>query len=127
MRIPGFTATASLSQTHRGGAARTRKAVPAEPAIVPAQVDWERVSRILSSRGAVRRLWEDRPACPLGERAVWVSRGPTEACCKTEVRVWDSDQGKYTYVEVPRCGWQWCGWNPGFTGWECQSTFRVVT
>jgi hypothetical protein len=139
MNMPGFTAEVLLSQTNNhyrlaaggsfprdGKTTVTRRALlDAKSAVVPAQIDWERVSRFLSSRGGVRRLW-DPPACPLGQKAVWVTRGPTEKCCDVEVRVWDNDLRRYIWETQPRCGWQWCGWNPGFTGWECQSAFRVV-
>ena len=129
MQTPGFTATASLSQTLRGGAGRAKMPVlDAKPAVVPAQVDRERVSRLLSSRGGPRWLWEDRPTCPRGQKAVWVSRGPTEKCCDTVRRVWDRVLMKYVYVPVHVCDFQQCGgFEPAFTGWECQDVqLRVV-
>src|SRR5262245_51374655 len=97
MNMPGFTAEVSLSQTNNhcrlaaGGSLRSnRKAtepmralLDADSAVVPAQIDWERVSRFLSSRGGMRQLW-DAPVCPLGQRAVWVEHPPTEKYCETK-------------------------------------------
>jgi hypothetical protein len=127
MRTPGFTATASLSQTPRGGGVdRTRRTLlDAEPEVLPAQIDW---SRLLSAlRGGQRWLWEGRPACPPGEKAVWVSRGPTEKCCETQARVWDHYLMRYIWVTRHVCDWQVCGgWEPAFEGWECQPALRVV-
>ena len=74
MQTPGFTAAVSLSHPPRGGAGRTRmQALDVQPAVVPAQVDWERVSRFLPWRGGPRWLWEEggRP-CPRGQESVWI-------------------------------------------------------
>ena len=77
MQTPGFTATASLSQTPRGGGGSARTQVrDAQPAVVPAQVDWDRVSLLSSSR-APRWLWEDGGRlCPRDQESVWVPE-----CC----------------------------------------------
>ena len=122
MQTPGFTATASLSQIPRDGAGRARMPVlAAQPAVVPAQVDRERVSRLLSSKGGPRWLWEDQPTCPLGQKALWVSRGLTEKCCDTVRRVWDRTLMQYVYVPAHVCDFLQCGgFEPAFTGWECQ-------
>jgi len=136
MNMPRFTAEISLYQTNnhsRLAAGRsflssrkitvTRRALlDAEPAVVPAQIDWERVSRFLSSREGVQRLWEGRPVCPLGQQAVWVERPPTPKYCETKRLVFN----------LSTLQWEWttekyqCGWEPAFRGWECQSAFRVV-
>src|SRR5262245_40960832 len=133
MRTPGFTATAPLGQTRRGDAARKGLTVDTENSVVPAQSDspTERIEQLVQwkSRGEPKWLWSDRPRCPLGQQAVWVSRGPTAQCCDTVRRVWDKDLMQYVYVPVHVCDWQQCGgFEPAFTGWECQDIrLRVVT
>lgn len=126
MKLPGFTAEVVLSQTNNQDPSglRRRALLDAESGVVPAQIDW---ASILSSSRGTRRLLTDRPACPLGERAVWVSRGPTEKCCKSRVRVWSPTLMQYIWVPWEGCSRDVCGgWDPGFIGWECQSAFRVA-
>lgn len=109
MRAPGFTASASFSQSPPGGVAGTRSALlDDEPGVVPAQLDW--VSRFLSSRGQARWLWDDRPACPLGQRAVWVDRAAIPKYC------YDPQRGEFYD----------CGGQEEFHGWECQSVLRAL-
>jgi len=111
MRIPGFTATASLRETPRGATDRTRRAFLAEPAVGPAQIAGDRVTRFLMelrSRDEPLIIW-DPPVCPPGQRAVWVDRGAIPKFC------YDPVKGIYV-----------CGGQPEFHGWECQSVFRVV-
>ena len=126
MRTPGFSATQSLDATRQEGRDHTRRALlEPERALVPAQIDL--VSR-LSSKGGPLWLWEERPTCPLGQKAVWVNRGPREKCCDTVRRVWDKVLNRYVYQPVHVCDWQQCGgFEPAVRGWECQDVqFRVV-
>ena len=62
--------------------------------------------------GTERWLWEDRPACPLGETAVWVDR---EATIGKFYR--DPFTGRIT----------WEPGEPAYHGWECQPIrLRVI-
>jgi hypothetical protein len=108
MRTPGLTATASFGRTARGRVDGMKPPLlDAEPPVVPAQID--RVSRFLSAPGGARWLWADRPACPLGQRAVWVDRDEEYYDC------FDDTTGLPTKCRIPP-----------FHGWECQSAFLVV-
>jgi hypothetical protein len=124
MPPPGFSATASLSQTARNRAGRSSRVPDTPPGVLPAQFD---LGSFLMSRGG-RWLWEDRPVCPPGHKAVWASGWLTEKCCETEVRVWDHDQMRYVWVTRPICNAQVCGgWEPISSGWMCQPIrLRVV-
>jgi len=116
MRTPGFTATASLSQTSRGGVYRTRRAFLAETAVIPAQeINWplEAILRTLSARRASGKPWAlyDPPiVCPLGTRAVWVNLPERQWCVERDPR------GKCTKVEKA----------PAISEWQCQSVLRVA-
>jgi hypothetical protein len=132
MRTPGFTA-APLGQTRRGDAARKgRLMVDTEASIIPAQNDFptERIEQLAlwKSRGEPKWLWSDRPRCPVGWRAVWIS-GPTENCCKVPGSpVYDPVQMRWVPGEEQTvCDWRRCGWGPVSERWECQPIrLRVV-
>ena len=62
--------------------------------------------------GQPRWLWEDRPACPQGERAVWVDRAGSPPKLYFDPRT-----GRITFEPG----------EPEFHGWECQPlTLRPV-
>jgi hypothetical protein len=133
LNMPGFTAEISLCQTknhyrlaaggsflNNGKTTVARRALlDAQSAVVPAQIG---VSRLLALRGGVRRLWEERPVCPLGQQAVWVERELTEKWCKTKRPFFNYSTMRWEFETVE----YQCGWEQGFTGWECQSAFRVA-
>jgi hypothetical protein len=75
--------------------------------VAPAQLNW--MSRHWLSPGGARRLWEEGPACPPGQRSIWVDRDEEYYPC------YDEKTGYPTTCRIPP-----------FHGWECQSTFRVV-
>jgi hypothetical protein len=109
MRTPGFIASAPFSRTPRGGVdGRSVALLDAGPAVVPAQINLV-PRRLGPSPGGPRLLWEDRPACPPGQRAVWVDRA------EEYYRCYDERTGYPTWCRIPP-----------FHGWECESTLRVV-
>ena len=128
MNMPGFTAEISLHQTnnHRlaaGGSFLSngkRALLDAQSEVVPAQSNLG--SRLSVLRRGVRIPLEGRPVCPPGQWAVWVERPMTEKYCET----------KRPFFNLSTMRWELrtetyqCGWNLAFSGWECQSAFRVA-
>ena len=58
---------------------------------------------LAADTGDPKFLWEDRPACPWGQWAVWVDR-----------------PGTPPVLDLTKGGKQWTPGQPPFQGWECQ-------